>query len=76
MHHEEAAALIAQFGSTSRLVRHIVREMVANPDAESDLRLVAAACHEILSAGPLAAITGLSRPPERSRMKACHYQSP
>lgn len=49
MHYEEAAALIAQFGTTGRLVRHIVREMIANPAAENDLRLVAVACHELLT---------------------------
>ena len=49
MPYEEAAGLIARFHSPGGVVRHIVREMIANSEAEDDWRSVAAACYEMLT---------------------------
>ena len=50
LRYEEAAALIARFGAPGAVVRHIVSEMLDDPDGEADWRALAAACHEMLTA--------------------------
>jgi hypothetical protein len=49
LRYEEAAALIARFGTVDGVVRHIVSEMLENPDSERDWRSLAAVCHEMLT---------------------------
>jgi hypothetical protein len=46
----EAAALISQFPSVGAVTRHIVCQMLANPEMEGHWRAIAAACEELLKA--------------------------
>jgi hypothetical protein len=48
--YEEAINLIERFGDTGTVARHIVDQMITNPEAEDHWRAIASACCELLQA--------------------------